>query len=248
MGDSGIESIQIHFNSQYANSYNNGLTSNCNFYLNNTIEIPSQHTIYLSVINVNIPFSFYMIDSLNNTLVYQINGVQYSCNITPGNYNAIQLASFFTTNLNGLACAYNAIINKFTFTHTTYDFSFYSSSTCLTMLGFSTLLTSSSKSLTSSFCVNLQTKSCLCLMSNLNIGNIAFCSLKAPNILCSIPISTQPNSNICYVNQYNFRNNIFTNVINFINLKLVDQNMLPIDLNNIHWTCTLQLDIIDFVN
>jgi len=39
MGDSGIESIQIHFNSLYANSYNNGLTSDCNFYLNNNIVI-----------------------------------------------------------------------------------------------------------------------------------------------------------------------------------------------------------------
>jgi hypothetical protein len=247
MGDSGIESIQIHFNSQYANSYNNGLTSNCNFYLNNTIEIPSQHTIYISVINVNIPFSFYMIDSLNNTLVYQINNTQYSTIITAGNYNAIQLATYFTANLNGLNCTYNSITNKFTFTHTQYDFSFNSSSTCLNMLGFSTLLISSSKSLTSSFCVNLQTKSCLCLISNLNVGNIAFCSLKSPNILCSIPISTQPNSNICYVNQYNFRNNIFSNNINFINLKIVDQNMQSIDLNGIHWTCKLQLDVIDFV-
>jgi hypothetical protein len=248
MGDTGIESIQLHFNSAYANSYNNGLTSNCNFYLNNTIEIPQQHTIYLSVINVNIPFSFYMIDTFNDTFLYSINNVNYMTTITPGNYNAIQLASYISTNLNGIVSVYNAITNKFTFSHPLYDFVFSAASTCLTMLGISTNLTSTSKTLTSSFCVNLQTKSCICLISNLNVGNIAFCSLKAPNVLCSIPISTQPNSNICYVNQYNFRNNIFSNKINYINLKLVDQNMIPLDLNGIHWTCTLQIDVIDFVN
>jgi hypothetical protein len=248
MAETGIESIQIHFNSLYANTYNNGLTSDCNFYLNNVIEIPVQHTIYLSVINASIPFSFYNIDSTNNVLNYIINSVSYSLVITPGNYNAIQLASFFNSNLSvGFTCTYNAIINKYTFTHTTYDFSFLSTSTCLQMLGFSTLLYSLSKTLTSSFCVNLQTKQCLCLVSNLDTGNISFCSMKSPNVLCSIPICTQPNSNIVYVNQYSFRSNLFSNVLNYIKLKLVDQDMKAINLNGVHWTCTMQIDIIKFV-
>jgi len=248
MGDSGIESIQIHFNSLYANSFNNGLTSDCNFYLNNSIEVPVQHNIYISVINANIPFSFYSIDQYNNVLVYVINGTTSSITILPGNYNAIQLANYLNTYLStGLSCVYNSITNKYTFSHITSDFSFTNASTCLKMLGFSTNLTSSSKVLNSSFCVNLQTKQCICLLSNLNTGNISFCSMKCPNVLCSIPVSTQPNSNIVYVNQYSFRSNLFTNVINYINLKLVDQDMRSLDLNNINWTCTIQLDIIKFV-
>jgi len=90
MGDSGIESIQIHFNSLYANSYNNGLTSDCNFYLNNNIEVPAQHNIYISLINASIPFSFYSINQYNNSLVYVTNGTTSSLTISPGNYNAIQ--------------------------------------------------------------------------------------------------------------------------------------------------------------
>ena len=248
MGDSGIESIQIHFNSLYANSYNNGLTSDCNFYLNNNIEVPVQHNIYISVINASIPFSFYSIDQYNNSLVYVVNGTTFVLPILPGNYNAIQLASYFNSYLStGFTCVYNSITNKYTFSHTTYEFFFTSASTCLKMLGFSTNLTSSSKALTSNFCVNLQTKQCICLTSNLNTGNISFCSMNCPNVLCSIPVASQPNSNIIYVNQYSFKSNLFSNFINYINLKLVDQDMKGLDLNNVHWTCTMQLDIVKFV-
>jgi hypothetical protein len=248
MSSDGIQSIQIHFNSLYANSFNNGLTSDCNFYLNDCIEVPVQHNIYISVINANIPFSFYSIDKYNNILTYVVNGITTSLSIVAGNYNAIQLASYFNSYLStGFTCTYNAITNKFTFSHSTYDFYFTNASSCLKMIGFSTSLLSLNKALTSSFCVNLQTKQCICLLSNMTTGNISFCSMKSPNVLCSIPVATQPNSNIVYVNQYSFRSNLFSNLINYINLRLVDQDMKALDLNSIHWTCTIQLDIVKFV-
>jgi hypothetical protein len=248
MSSDGIQSIQIHFNSLYANSYNKGLTSDCNFYLNDCIEVPVQHDIYISVINANIPFSFYSIDNYNNILTYVVNGITTSLSIVPGNYNALQLSSFLNLYLSaGFTCTYNSITNKFTFIHANYDFSFTNASSCLKMMGFSTSLSSINKSLTSSFCVNLQTKQCICLLSNMNTGNISFCSMKSPNVLCSIPVASQPNSNIVYVNQYSFRSNLFSNLINYINLRLVDQDMKALDLNSIHWTCTIQLDIVKFV-
>ena len=59
------ESIQIHLNSKYATSYNDGNLNDCNFFLP-IIEAPSQHTILLSVQNAIIPYSFYNINSNNN--------------------------------------------------------------------------------------------------------------------------------------------------------------------------------------
>ena len=38
---SNIEGIQLHFNSKYAISFNNNLTSDCNFFLNHRLEIPN---------------------------------------------------------------------------------------------------------------------------------------------------------------------------------------------------------------
>jgi hypothetical protein len=118
------------------------------------------------------------------------------------------------------------------------------------MLGFepiSLYLTSILQSLYSRYCVNLQIKQCICIASNFITGNINSTDLSTRNILCSVPISAQPYSNIIYKNDGNFRNNLYTNVISTIGLKLVDQNNDLIELNGCHWSITLQLDIVDFV-
>ena len=48
---------QIQLNSRYADSYNNGFISDCNFYLPN-IETPNDHQIYVSIQQANIAHSF----------------------------------------------------------------------------------------------------------------------------------------------------------------------------------------------
>ena len=244
-----VESIQIHLNSANASSYIYENYSNCVFNLK-TIEVPIQHTIYIKVVHANIPYSFYNIDSTNNKLFFTQNSVETQLIITSGNYNANQLASFFTNNMTNFTCTYNSITNRFTFTNSLYNFTFAEESTCLSMLGFpaTTLyLTSALKQLDSYHCVNLQTKQCICIASNFITGNINSTDLATRNILCSIPIATQPYSNIVYKNDGNFRSNLYTNVISTIALKLVDQNNELIILNGCHWSLTLQLDIVDFV-
>jgi len=64
------ESIQIHLNSKFASSYNDNNTSDCNFSLP-VIEIPSQHSIMLSVQHAIIPYSFYNINATNNVITIQ---------------------------------------------------------------------------------------------------------------------------------------------------------------------------------
>ena len=58
------ETIQIHLNSQYATSYNNGNNADCNFSLPN-IEVEDGYYIHLSVLTCVIPYSFYNIGRFN---------------------------------------------------------------------------------------------------------------------------------------------------------------------------------------
>jgi len=153
-----VESIQIHLNSANASSYVYENYSNCVFNLK-TIEVPIQHTIYIKVVHANIPYSFYNIDSTNNKLFFTQNSVETQLIITSGNYNANQLASFFTNNMTNFTCTYNSITNRFTFINSLYNFTFAEESTCLSMLGFPSTalyLTSALKQLDSYHCVMLR--------------------------------------------------------------------------------------------
>ena len=241
------DSIQIHLNSKNADKYNY-LTTDCDFQLP-IIDIPEQHYIFVSVVHAVIPYTFYNIDSTNNVLNYSYNNTTFNLQITSGNYNAIQLASYLQTIMGSFTITYDIIRNKLLFTNNdSINFSFLSSSTCLTLLGFvsNTTYTSSSYKLTSPYVVNLLTKNCICILSNLQTGNINNADKYNGSILCSIPVSGPPYSLITYTNSNNFRSNLYANNLNEINIKITDSNNNLIDLNNCYWSITLQIDIVNF--
>lgn len=255
------ETIQIHLNSKFATSYNNNSSSDCNFTLPN-IEVDDGYYIHLSVLTCVIPYSFYNIDSTNNSLYYQEiivngNGAQVSTINSPiyiasGNYNAIQLATYLTQNLPRTTVTYNTINGKYTFVNTTNNFIIKSQfSTCLNLIGCSSddlYNTSVLKSLTCYSPANLSPRQCICISSNLASGNINNQLNSNRSIICSIPILNQPFSLINYTNSNGAKFNLYTNFFNFINLKLTDQNGASLNLNNQHWSITLQLDIIKFLD
>lgn len=249
-----IESLQIHLNSKYADSYNNSSLSDCNFNLP-LIEIPCQHTIYLSVQQAVIPYSFYNINSTNNTLFYQEiigTGVNNTTvYISNGNYNAYQLAVYLSTNLPRTTVSYDIIKNKYTFTNTTNNFKILTAySTCQDLIGLSTndlYNTSFGNSLTNYKQINLCPIKSICLASNLQTGCISNTFKNDTNILCSINVANNPYSLIDYKNQNNFRINLHNNVFNSINIKCLDQDGNPLDLNQQYFTLTIQLDIVNFI-
>ena len=243
-----VETLQIHLNSENADSYNNNNLSDCVFQLP-IIELPQQHTIMLSVQNCVIPYTFYNIDSTNNILIYTQNGIQSTLNITCGNYNAINLASYLTLNMPNIIIKYNPICNLFIFTNSLYNFQFSINSTCFSLLGISnTNLTSINKVYTSPNCVNLLSKTCLCIQSNIPTLNINHSNLSEGNILVSFPVNTPPYSLITFENKSNFKTNLNSNTISNINIKLIDQNNNLVNLNGCFFSLTLQIDIVDFVN
>ena len=252
-----IESIQIHLNSRYATSYNDNNLSDCKFSLP-TIEIPSQHSIMLSVQHAVIPYSFYNINSKNNTVTVQeivdaTTTITNTLYISVGNYNAYQLAAYLGNLLpnNRFTVSYDSIKNKFTFTNSTYNFKFLTAySTSQELLGLSTndlYNTSALLSLTCKNLINLSPTRCICLATNLQTGCINNNLQNGQNLLCSIPVNTQPYSVIEFKNVHNFKVNLHNNVFNAISIRLVDDTGKAVDLNNQYFSLTLQLDIVNFV-
>jgi len=72
--------------------------------------------------------------------------------------------------MNGFTIVYYPISNTLVFTNPIYDFTFLSSSTCLSLLGFNGSSSSSSKKLISNCAVNLMPINCTCINSNLSIA------------------------------------------------------------------------------
>lgn len=265
------ETILISLNSKYAKRYINGSTSNCEFFLP-VIEIPSQHYIYLSIANGSIPYSFYNIDDNNNNLVLfselpTSTGGSYNVsntfNIRKGNYNSSQLVNYmnqqFSTNTINtdpsynitFSISYDIITNKVTIS-SSFNFYFGQESTCLELFGFSKTdiynsVINSNQVITSTNCVNLLSKSCICIHSNLLTGNISTNPAVFDNtILTQIPVSTPPYSLITFSNQ-NARSCLYTNTISYINIKLTDQDNKILNLNGCHWSMTLELTVVKFV-
>jgi len=248
------ESIQIHLSSKFATTYNNQNYSDCDFNTN-LLQISDKHTILLSVVNAVVPYSFYNLNSTNNVLFYQeltspvTNTTFY---MSYGNYNANQLATYLSQNLPNTTVSYNSVTNKFTFVNSVNDFKILSQyTTCQNLLGLSTndlYNTSIGKSLTLFKQINLATTQIIQIATNFQSGSLNNLNNNDMKILCSFPCTNSPYSLITYTNNDNYKVNLNTNIFNSINIKLLNQDGLPLELNQQYFSLTLQLDIVNFVD
>ena len=246
---SSIENFQLHLSSNYADKIYNYNNCDAEFYLP-VIEIPSQYHLHINVVHSSIPFTFYNINSSNNVLNYTSGSQSYSLIIPQGNYNVTSMKTYLVSTLPNFTITYDSTTNKYKFTSTAnIDFIFLSTSTCLGLLGFSKQDNSSSSfSLTSTQTINLYPIRCICICSNLQTSNINVNNKNKSNIICSIPITTQPNSIITYLNPSNFKINTYANIISSLRIQLMDQDGNVLDLNGANWSMTIQFDVIDFVD
>lgn len=241
------ESIFLHLNSANADYILNGSGSvGFNIPL---IETNIQMQILLSIEHIVIPYSFYNINQYNNVLNYSINNVGYSLSISVGNYSAKDLRTYLSNNLPNFSITYDKIKNKYSFLHSSSDFTFLSNSTCLKLLGFDKKNNSSfSRTLTSSNTINLIYTPCICIYSNIDSDCInKSASLQNKRLFHSIPIDVNPNGVIVH-SQPNLKINTYTNVLSYLEFQLCSIDGLVLDLNNNNWSITLRLDFYDFVN
>jgi len=171
--------------------------------------------------------------------------------INYGNYNANQLATYLSQNLPNTTVTYNSIINKFTFSNSVNDFKILSQyTTCQDLLGISSndLYNSSiGKNLTLFKQVNLAQNQMIKIATNFNSGSISNLNNNDMKILCSFPVFNPPYSLITYTNNDKYKIDLNKNTFNTINIKLLNQDEEPLELNQQYFSLTLQLDFINFV-
>ena len=135
-GESSFK-IYITTNSSYI-IFNNTNYNNITFNLDTPLTIGDErHEFLISLSNLQIPISWPLISSYigNNYFQYTLNGITYNYTIPDGSYSATDLKTLFNSNIS-LVVSYNKNNGKFTFTHSTYEFTITNNTTCYYEIGF----------------------------------------------------------------------------------------------------------------
>ena len=248
------DSVQIHLNSKFATSYNDLHYADVDFETN-LIQIDDKYSIHLSLINASIPYSFYNVNSTNNTLTFHEltspTPTGLTLYIAKGNYTAYQFANYLTNNLPNTTVTYDSITNKFSFYNSVNEFMIIEQyTTCKYIIGLSIndyYNTSNGRNLTLLKQINLAQNQQIKISTNFHSGSISNLNNNDMNILCSFPVPNAPYSLITYTNTDNYKIDLNKNTFNTINIKLLNQDEEPLELNQQFFSLTLQLDFVNFV-
>jgi len=245
-----IDSIQVYLNSKYADEKPLGDPSICMYNLPQ-IEIPDGHTLYMSLQNAVIPYSFYCINSTNNYLeILDASGDTSAFSVPQGNYNINQLIAYIQAELgNDFVISYNGITGKVTLLNNVKEFTIMQTSTINVVLGFNASANTPSgvtRTVTGINCVNLTQIRAINVEIDMPTYNVNVAQRYNQNILATIPVTAVPFGLVTYENPNNFRVNMFSCAMNMIKVKLVDNQANLIHLNGVNYQMTLQLDIVKF--
>jgi hypothetical protein len=209
----------------------------------------------ISIINAQIPASFYVINSTNNKLGVGNSTTSYILTIPIGNYNSYtlgqKLVTLFTSIGMTVSVATNSLTGIMTFTQSNATFFIYPNlyggvvySTIGPLLGLGTTI-QTGLIITLPFPVNLLGVKKISVKSNaLAINALSSTTLGYSNIICTIPCDVPYFNMINYVNTTLLNTNILkTFTINNIDIQLTDEDNVLLDFNNIDWTISLSLTI-----
>lgn len=243
------ENKLITLNSRYGIQQNGTFKSNILFNFKNLLS-DEEHILksYITVLNGQIPVSFYVITSLNNKLVLQT-GVTTTITITNGNYSANTLiielqTKFLTAGITFTSIQFNKVNGILSFVSNGFtNYYFTSESTLLNVLGTTSSIISVSTVYTCPYPLNLLGVQKLSIKSErLAIHSVSSIDFSFSNTLVTIPCDVPPYSLISYTSQSEQNKNLL-NVrnINEIDIQIFDENNNFIDFNNLDWTITLTI-------
>jgi hypothetical protein len=205
---------------------------------------------YVTVLNAQIPVSFYIIDETNNILYYLQGAVQKTIIIPVGNYNGNQLVTAlnagFTANATDITTSLNTLNGLLVFTVTVpaLTYAFQSTSTIKKILGFdSNLITSTF--ITLPYQLNLLGKKKI-FINSYNLRNSAYTSknLGFVQTVATIPVDQPPYNMINYVSATDLEKVILTNrTVDTIDIQIFDEDNNYINFRNIDWSITLCLTV-----
>lgn len=255
--DTKISSRQIYLTSSSADKHNNNNNADSMWFFKDTITVPESINVMVSVIDAQIPLTFYSIAEGRNQLKFNvtppdINETQtHTLDVSDGNYSIMELLEvvnghpgFSENNINA---SYSTKLNKVVFTSSDgRDFKL-ENSTLLKHLGFSNKIHSlnADNKIKSDTGVNVNGISCIYMATNLTTKNLDSRNAGFSNIISKIPVNTAFNGMIFYQPSVKFSTEIAEKQLSFIRLTLQDDiTGNTINLNNVDWSCTLQLDFV----
>jgi len=204
---------------------------------------------YITILNCQIPVSFYIIDDTDNILYYTENSIPKTITIPIGNYNGNQIVTLlntsFTANSSNITSSLNSSTGLLSFNITGgVSYTFLSTSTIKSILGFNDNI-SSTTLIILPYQLNLLGKKKLFINSNY-LRNSAFTSksLSSVQTIATIPVDQPPYSMINYVSVSDLERNIlFNRTLDIIDIQIVDEDNKYINFQNINWSITLCLTI-----
>ncbi len=245
-----IDSRLINISSDTADIVVNGeLLSSCIFNFTGMLK-NEEDILYtqISIMNAQIPVSYYIINEYNNVLKYRIGGSSIlTVNFEYGNYNANSfIAEFKDKMASSFNLTLNKITGKYTITNTTNFTLVSDGSTAFRVLGFnpSQDYTSTFSALTAPYPCNFAGITRIKIISN-ELSTYAMDSVSGnfSNNLQTISVNSGSYGILLYENTHNFKAILRNKVLDSFDIALLDDNENLIDFNNIPWHMTLQLDI-----
>ena len=238
----------ITVNSQYGIQENGTMKSKLLFnYKNLLSDDENIMKSFVTVINAQIPCSFYVINALNNKLVVAGPTItETPILISYGNYNANTLISELVSKLFASGLTMTITINKINgilkFSSNGFlDYYFTSDSTILDILGTTSSIIATSTNYTCPYPLNLLgVKKLLIKSTKLSVHSVSTYDYASSNILLTIPSDVSPFSMISYNSQSDANKNLLNiRSINEIDINIYDENNNYIDFNNLDWSMTL---------
>lgn len=246
-----IHSSQIYLNSKHANTLrNDSFNSNVVFNLKDPVVI-DKNTIELrlSLVNAQIPHSFYQLNSSNNCITIIVSEISTTYYFPVGNYSVSSFIDAWNNLVLGTwALTYTSLTNKLTFGFsTTFSFTDTSGNSIFPIIGFqtNTVYTSSSNSLTAPYCYNFNGISRINIVSStFSVRNIDSFNDGQSDIIASIPVNAYPSGIILYTNFTNYKSTIAHNDLSTLGIQIIDDEENLIDFNGVDWTMTFQIDLV----
>lgn len=247
MNDIYIDQRQIVLSSAHADKYNNGtMLSNMVFFFQGLlIEQSDIVDRFISVVNASFPYSHYIINQYNNTLVYDVGDVDVTVTFDFGMYQALNFIDQFKSKMpSGFNLTINRLTGKYTISYTS-DFVIKGSSTIMYVLGFERMdYNSSFMNLNAPYPCDFSGLRSFKIKSNaLRTLNRDSYSNNFTNDICIIN-NTAPAYGITIYNNFtNLKCHLMAKTIDAIDIEITDQDDNEIDFGNREWTITLNLEL-----
>ena len=242
---------QIHLNSADGQAFND--TSDVYFSFQQPLWNCSPNTeVYISLLNISIPYGFPNVTLYNNLFSYQLPGQWYSGTITipVGQYNICDLLNFLNTNAvliaDGFTFSYSQITKMLKITNTLTDFTILKNPSTID-LGL-TELSSTGNVLQATKVINLIfTQNIYADFGELNTANMLSLSKRQSSVLARVPICGEFGSVLTWTNINGYYSKLSATNCAMFHVRLIDDKGRLLQLNGLNWSCTVEISFIEKV-